>query len=144
MCTTTAGGTSASAPMAAGICALVLEAKEIPNEPNGKIELNIRTDMCRKYIKNLEQIEAVLSIQFHPRGNLEIHLTSDSGTSSQLLQPRPNDVHEKYFLNWSFTSVHFWGERIGKRWNLTLINNGKHEAKKSGKLHSYQLIFHGI
>jgi subtilisin-like proprotein convertase family protein len=51
-------------------------------------------------------------------------LESPSGTISQLMTPRPEDsILSEYTsgsLEWTFTSVQFWGENMQGTWRLTL------------------------
>ena len=56
----------------------------------------------------------------HPRrGDIEIELTSPSGTRSVLLPYRDYDfVNEEGYDNWPFMSVHFWGENPNGTWTL--------------------------
>ena len=53
------------------------------------------------------------------RGDIEIKLTSPSGTKSTLLSYRDNDTGYHYYYNWPFMSVMFWGENPTGEWNLT-------------------------
>ena len=56
----------------------------------------------------------------HPRrGDVEIELESPSGTSSTLLPHRDYDfINTEGYDNWSFMSVHFWGEDPTGAWTL--------------------------
>ena len=56
----------------------------------------------------------------HPRrGDIQIKLTSPSGTTSILLPYREYDfVNEEGYDNWPFMSVHFWGENPVGTWTL--------------------------
>ena len=56
----------------------------------------------------------------HPRrGDVEIELDSPSGTSSTLLPHRDYDfINTEGYDNWSFMSVHFWGEDPTGVWTL--------------------------
>ena len=56
----------------------------------------------------------------HPRrGDIQIELTSPSGTTSTLLPYRDYDfINEEGYDNWPFMSVHFWGENPVGTWAL--------------------------
>lgn len=50
----------------------------------------------------------------------KISLRSPSGTNSVLLRRRPLDTSSQGFEQWSFTSLHFWGENPVGNWTLTV------------------------
>ena len=54
------------------------------------------------------------------RGDLQIELTSPSGTLSILLHPRMFDRHPGDYVDWPFTSVMFWGEDPTGEWTLII------------------------
>lgn len=83
-----------------------------------------------------------MTILFKPRGNLEIRLNSPKGTISKLLSSRPKDM-SRLISNWTFSSVHFWGESPKGEWKLDIINTGLHYVQSAGKLINYRLTFHG-
>ena len=59
------------------------------------------------------------------RGNVQITLTSPSGTRSVLLQERVFDFGDSY-IDWPLMSVHFWGEdptTAGGQWTLRISYN---------------------
>lgn len=58
------------------------------------------------------------------RGTVQVQLTSPSGTTSTLLPLRPGDIHPGSYDNWSLMSVHFWGERPGGTWTLSVAYTG--------------------
>ena len=66
------------------------------------------------------------------RGNISLTLRSPSGTFSTILPYRINDnvVVDPYasppaaYLNWSFKSLHFWGEDPTGTWTLTVLYEG--------------------
>ncbi len=51
---------------------------------------------------------------------LQIYLTSPQGTRSQLLQKRPRDTSKDGFRDWTFLTVHSWGEMAMGQWVLEI------------------------
>ena len=54
------------------------------------------------------------------RGTLQIYLESPSGLVSPLLTTRQWDMYERLPLNWTFMSVHHWGENPDGEWTLRM------------------------
>ena len=83
------------------------------------------TDGCdhtASRVRYLEHVQARLSLNFLPRGDLKISLTSPRGTASQLLLPRPRDRAATTFQDWPFLSVHYWGEDPTGEWSLVITH----------------------
>ncbi|XP_021936626.1 neuroendocrine convertase 1-like isoform X4 [Zootermopsis nevadensis] len=145
-CTIKHTGTSASAPLAAGIIALALEVKKNATIVHGvKSEVVFNTDGCAgtgKEIKFLEHVEVVTNVAYTLRGALEMQLTSPAGTGIQLLSPRQRDQSDKGFEDWKFMSVLSWGEQPSGTWILDIIDEVGPESNR-GTLASFTLILHG-
>lgn len=58
------------------------------------------------------------------RGDIQIELTSPSGTTSTLLPYRQKDSWPGDYKEWPFMSVHFWGENPQGEWSLVIRNGG--------------------
>ena len=64
------------------------------------------------------------------RGDINITLLSPNGTLSILLPLRKNDnvvkdsTTDAAYFNWSFKSLHFWGENPVGTWTITVAYNG--------------------
>ena len=71
-------------------------------------------------INYLEHVVVILHARFDRRGYLEGFLTSPSGTTSQILPYRANDVIASDFSEWPILSMHFWGEDPQGDWRLRL------------------------
>lgn len=71
-------------------------------------------------VNYVEHVQCRISLEFFPRGDLRIVLTSPMGTESVLLFERPLDVVSSTFDDWPFLSVHYWGEKIVGRWQLNV------------------------
>ncbi|KAA0190488.1 Furin protease 1 isoforms 1/1-X/2, partial [Fasciolopsis buskii] len=72
------------------------------------------------------------------RGEIELWLTSPSGTVSKLLSKRPKDIEVAGFHAWPFMSVHYWGELANGTWKLTV-----HSGKAAVSIHDWILILYG-
>ena len=57
------------------------------------------------------------------RGDIQIQLTSPSGTTSTLLGHRESDFLSGGYYDWPFMSVMFWGENPHGEWNLVITSN---------------------
>jgi Ca2+-binding RTX toxin-like protein len=68
---------------------------------------------------SVEYVEVTLNASHSFRGNLEVVLTSPSGTESILAESRPNDPFADY-SNWTFTSARHWDELSQGDWTLSV------------------------
>ena len=104
------------------------------NTPTGitsTINVNASTDY------KIEHVEVVLNATHEYRGQLEITLTSPSGTKSVLAEAHA-DAGENY-ASWTFMTVQNWGEAIQGNWQLSVVDaQGGH----TGTLISWELILH--
>lgn len=66
----------------------------------------------------VEQVSVTLNIFHLNRGDLEITLTSPSGTVSRLAEQHPDPGHD--YAYWTFSSVHHWGETAKGNWTLNI------------------------
>lgn len=67
-----------------------------------------------------EQVTLTADISHTSRGNLEIILTSPTGTVSRLAEVH-NDLHDDYPA-WTFSSVRSWGESADGDWTLKICD----------------------
>ncbi|GAA56439.1 Uracil phosphoribosyltransferase, synthesizes UMP from uracil [Clonorchis sinensis] len=86
----------------------------------------------------LEHVQAKVTVSSAQRGEIELRLTSPSGTESILLSKRPKDMDVAGFHAWPFMSVHFWGEMANGTWKLTVYS-----GKASVSIHDWILILYG-
>ena len=70
--------------------------------------------------------QARISLAAVSRGDIQIHLSSPSGTRSTLLALRPHDSSRNGFHSWPFMSVHYWGESPFGVWTLEIHNEGRY------------------
>ena len=92
-------------------------------------------------IDSLEHVQAVINVQHPQRGQLEALLVSPSGTKSHILSPRPRDLSDKGFQDWSLMTVESWGEPASGSWHLYIVNRAGREAVWS--VGECQLLLHG-
>ena len=75
-----------------------------------------------------EENDTVYTLDSGPyRGNIQVELTSPSGTTSTILPYRLYDVTTNSLDNFPLTSVHFWGEDPRGTWRLTVRNRNNFE-----------------
>ncbi|CAI8005292.1 Furin-like protease 2, partial [Geodia barretti] len=75
-----------------------------------------------QYLEHVVVRISVAVLEDFKRGDLQIELTSPSGTLSILLMPRPNDAlpSQSGYSDWPFMSVMFWGENPTGQWTLNI------------------------
>ncbi|XP_067889927.1 PC3-like endoprotease variant B isoform X2 [Heterodontus francisci] len=120
----------------------------------GTLTLNLRTNACMgtaNEIDTLEHVQVTISLSSICRGDLEIYLISPYGTKSQLLAVRSADNSKTGLKNWTFVSVHSWGEKPEGLWILNITDHAnsvmdcersKNEST-SGSITKFQLTLWG-
>lgn len=88
-------------------------------------------------IRSLEKVQIDVYFSYESRrGDITVILESPSGTVSYLMTPRSKDSQLTHYLSgiviWRYTSVHFWGENIQGKWNLSM----KYEPEDSLPAHN--------
>ena len=86
---------------------------------------------------DVDWAQVSLTADHNRRGDLEVVLTSPSGTSSVLASPRDD---EGDYFQWTFTSTQFWGEDSKGDWSLTLRDL---QTGEIGTLLSWELSVFG-
>ncbi|XP_012667860.1 neuroendocrine convertase 2 [Otolemur garnettii] len=121
----------------------VQDPEKIP--PTGKLVLTLTTDACEgkeNFVRYLEHVQAVITVNATRRGDLNINMTSPMGTKSILLSRRPRDDDSKVgFDKWPFMTTHTWGEDARGTWTLELGFVGS--APQKGVLKEWTLMLHG-
>lgn len=121
--------------------------KQIPSYEPLDVSVDL-TDMERVcngvMIHFLEHVEVKLNLNYTRRGDLEIKLTSPSGTETNLTHYRLSDSFFKLkeLKNWVVMTLHLWGETAKGEWKLTIKNSQTQRANK-GILFDWSLILHG-
>ncbi|EGW11770.1 Neuroendocrine convertase 2 [Cricetulus griseus] len=121
----------------------VQNPEKIP--PTGKLVLTLETNACEgkeNFVRYLEHVQAVITVNATRRGDLNINMTSPMGTKSILLSRRPRDDDSKVgFDKWPFMTTHTWGEDARGTWTLELGFVGS--APQKGLLKEWTLMLHG-
>lgn len=86
----------------------------------------------------LETVEVVFNATHTSRGELQVLLTSPSGTQSVLATKRPDTGD--HFNNWVFTTKRNWDESSAGTWTITVIDDA---GATSGTFNSFKLNFYG-
>lgn len=117
--------------------------RKIPT--TGKLVLTLTTDACEgkeNFVRYLEHVQAVVTVNTTRRGDLNINMTSPMGTKSILLSRRPREDDAKVgFDKWPFMTTHTWGEDARGTWTLELGFVGS--APQKGVLKEWTLMLHG-
>lgn len=119
--------------------------KPVPLESGEPIQINIKSTGCKEatdnHIQYLEHVQIYVTIDYTKRGDLHLNLTSPMGTNTMLLSEREGDDSTKGFKNWSFMSVHNWGEDPSGVWQLRI--NDRTGESNTGMLQDFKLVLHG-
>ncbi|MGH0131428.1 UNVERIFIED_CONTAM: hypothetical protein FKN15_054060 [Acipenser sinensis] len=122
---------------------LQIGLNKIPSK--GKLIWTITTDMCEgkdNFVRYLEHVQAVITVNATRRGDLNINMTSPMGTKSILLSRRPRDDDSKVgFDKWPFMTTHTWGEDPRGTWVLEIGFEG--DALQKGVMKEWTLMLHG-
>ena len=86
----------------------------------------------------VENVDIIVDIPHDFRGDLEIILTSPSGTES-VLSEKHDDENSDY-SNWRFSTVHNWDEDSRGDWTLTVEDQGNNDV---GSFDDWELIIYG-
>ena len=89
----------------------------------GQVVLRLKTDACKgtpNFVKKLEHVQVVLSVEHRRRGDVEIEVTSPHKTNSALLSRRPEDDSKDGFKDWAFMTLHHWGEGAAGEWTVVV------------------------
>lgn len=68
----------------------------------------------------LDYVQLEMTLDTTYRGRVSIDLISPSNTISTILSNRPEDSSSDGFVNWSFTTVHMWGESPDGLWKIKI------------------------
>ncbi|VDP38546.1 unnamed protein product [Heligmosomoides polygyrus] len=100
--------------------------KTIPH--GNRLQLQLYTDGCAgspdDQVVYLEHVQAIITLKAPKRGDIQIYLTSPSGTRSTLLTKRARDTSRAGFIEWAFMTTHSWGELAAGLWTLEVDNDG--------------------
>ncbi|KAI6179775.1 Proprotein convertase subtilisin/kexin type 6 [Aphelenchoides besseyi] len=115
--------------------------KTIPNA--NRLHLQMFTTACAgdtsNEVKYLEHVQAIITLNVLKRGDVQVYLTSPSGTRSTLLAKRVRDTSRTGFRDWAFMTTHCWGEPATGTWTLEVDNDGWDDAE----LLKWDLVLYG-
>jgi subtilisin-like proprotein convertase family protein len=92
---------------------------------NHPLEIDFQVSGCqgeKNTIHFLEHIQLYITLSYTRRGALKINITSPHGTETTLLTERVQDKSVDGFQNWSFMSVHNWGENPKGLWTIKIMD----------------------
>ncbi|KAJ4948595.1 hypothetical protein JOQ06_020128 [Pogonophryne albipinna] len=114
-------------------------------QSGNKVLLTINTDACQgkdNFVRYLEHVQAVVTVNASRRGDLTINMTSPMATKSLLLSRRPRDDDAKVgFDKWPFMTSHTWGEDPRGTWVMEVGFQG--DEPQRGALKEWTLMLHG-
>lgn len=84
----------------------------------------------------LEHVQLYIKLQHNRRGDVQIYLTSPSKTVSEMLSTRKND-DSKDGIDFTFMSVHKWGENPAGNWEIKVCDNRKSTSENRGTWEKY-------
>lgn len=106
----------------------------IPNNNAAGVSHSVQVSESIK----LETVEIVFNATHTSRGELQVILTSPSGTQSVLATERPDTGDN--FNNWVFTTKRSWDENSAGIWTIRVIDDS---GTAVGNFNSYKLNFYG-
>ena len=118
------------------ICKVLGKQKNVPIPYRHEVVVTLRTTGCRgqkNEVKKIEHVDITVTLRHRCRGDLNITVVSPSGTSSNLLAPRNLDISNKGLKDWSFMTVHLWGENPVGVWTLYIGDQGPSSLNKSAQ-----------
>ncbi|XP_067144653.1 neuroendocrine convertase 1-like [Centruroides vittatus] len=109
-----------------------------PLSSGREAEIYFETD-CGKNTENqvryLEHVQVTVDVDYNRRGALELYLISPSGSRTMLLSKREKDKSAIGFKNWTFLTVHLWGEKCAGQYKLLIRDkigeDNRGEVKKA-------------
>ncbi|KAI4878135.1 hypothetical protein NFI96_007718 [Prochilodus magdalenae] len=136
-CTDSHTGTSASAPMAAGIIALALEA----NPVGASLIVPDCTKVSHLYGFGLMDAEAMVKEAERWKTVPPQHICVENADK----QIKLFDHSMEGFKNWEFMTTHCWGEKAAGDWILEIYDTPSQlrNQKTPGKLKEWSLVLYG-
>jgi len=109
------------------------------------LEIDFEVKGCEgenNVVRFLEHVQLYVTIRYTRRGALKINITSPHGTQTTLLSERDQDSSTDGFKNWSFMSVHNWGENPKGLWTIKIMDTTGN-MNNHGSLEDFRLVLHG-
>jgi proprotein convertase subtilisin/kexin type 1 len=108
------------------------------------VEVEFNTDGCegqKNEIRYLEHVTIKVHITHERRGQVFVELESPMGTRTALLLERPDDASTAGFNNWTFMTLHNWGEQPRGTWILRVADRSN--GGYSGSLNNATITLYG-
>ncbi|KAH8025767.1 hypothetical protein HPB51_011098 [Rhipicephalus microplus] len=96
-----------------------------------QLQLAFDASLCP--LAALEHVQVHLDLQYSQRGALDAYLRSPAGTESVLLYRRAKDTTGQGFRNWTFLTVHLWGEDPRGLWVLVIRDKPAYQVMNDGR-----------
>ncbi|XP_033741564.1 neuroendocrine convertase 2-like isoform X2 [Pecten maximus] len=117
-------------------------------DSNACVEMKTSASDCQsdpnRRINFLEHVMLYLHLDHSRRGDIEIKVTSSTGTMSTMMYRRPNDDSKKG-MDFTFMSVHFWGESASGEWTVAVCDNDSGSNRNNqGFIHSMNMTWYGL
>ncbi|XP_074662542.1 neuroendocrine convertase 2-like [Tubulanus polymorphus] len=114
----------------------------------GSVISTITTDGCETNksvnVGKLEHVEVKIDLDHTRRGDVQLQLTSPTGTTSTILFTRYRDNNDMG-IHFTFMSVHFWGETAKGTWTLNVTDiPASGNSENVGTLKNWSLILYGV
>jgi len=109
------------------------------------LEIDFQVGGCEgenNVVRVLEHVQLYVTLNYNRRGALKINITSPHGTQTTLLSERDQDTSSDGFKNWSFMSVHNWGEDPKGLWTIKIMDTTGNSDNR-GQLEDFRLVLHG-
>lgn len=97
-------------------------------------------DLTAAEAMRVEHVQVSVRITHPRRGDLDIRITSPSGTSSTVFLPHAADVNPNIPITFPFLSVRHWGENLTGNWTVVVSDP---TANNAGTLNDLRLQFFG-
>ena len=108
--------------------------QQIPDDSNAWTSKTIQVNESI----SIESVEVVFDADHDYRGDLEVKLTSPSGTESVLAESHGDGGND--YNQWIFTSMRHWDEDSEGEWTLSVRDTDSPDA---GTWNSWELMMHG-
>jgi subtilisin-like proprotein convertase family protein len=100
--------------------------QSIPDYPAAPVVSTVNIEASDRYVS--ETVSVYLDLSHSSRGDLQINLTSPSGTES-ILQPGKRPENSQYDERWKLTTVRSWGESPKGVWTLSIADQKSGDIK---------------
>ena len=93
----------------------------IPDQDSAGVEKTFTIEANDSF--RVEHVSLTVDIAHQDRSNLTISLISPGGTESVLALPQETFANKANYDNWTFMTVHNWGEQAAGSWTLKVVDS---------------------